>query len=247
MNLCGLCNGDHLAVEFAVRDSEDDVDGVIDTQKAGVDHEVVGIAGSPDLVVYSGEGGATISLAWIGNGGVMIFLAGVIGGLIQGASPADMCRVMGNTCKSMWKAITTIVFIIAVAKVKHRYPSGRADRFFLPGACSRGRNHRNLRYRFHDILRHPVCQDADRSRAADWSQRDPAGRGEHGRRCHRQADLSSEHRCCDRGDRPGRRRRQDHVADREILRGIRYYRMRDLLCLCCPAVNHTCRQTPVCD
>ena len=80
MNLCGLCNGDHLAVEFAVRDSEDDVDGVIDTQKAGVDHEVVGIAGSPDLVVYSGEGGATISLAWIGNGGVMIFLAGVIGG-----------------------------------------------------------------------------------------------------------------------------------------------------------------------
>ena len=69
------------------------------------------------FVVYSGEGGATISLAWIGNGGVMIFLAGVIGGLIQGASPADMCRVMGNTCKSMWKAITTIVFIIAVAKV----------------------------------------------------------------------------------------------------------------------------------
>ena len=117
MNLCGLCNGDHLAVEFAVRDSEDDVDGVIDTQKAGVDHEVVSIAGSPDLVVYSGEGGATISLAWIGNGGVMIFLAGVIGGLIQGASLADMCRVMGNTCKSMWKAITTIVFIIAVAKV----------------------------------------------------------------------------------------------------------------------------------
>ena len=50
MNLRGLCNGDHLAVEFAVRDSEDDVDGVIDTQKAGVDHEVVGIAGSPDLV-----------------------------------------------------------------------------------------------------------------------------------------------------------------------------------------------------
>ena len=50
MNLCGLCNGDHLAVEFAVCDSEDDVDGVIDTQKAGVDHEVVSIAGSPDLV-----------------------------------------------------------------------------------------------------------------------------------------------------------------------------------------------------
>ena len=28
MNVCGLCNGDHLVVEFAVRDSEDDDDGV---------------------------------------------------------------------------------------------------------------------------------------------------------------------------------------------------------------------------
>lgn len=69
------------------------------------------------FVVFSGEGGATVSLAWIGNGGVMIFIAGVIGGLIQGASPATMWKVFVNTCKSMWKAIATIIFIIAVAKV----------------------------------------------------------------------------------------------------------------------------------
>ena len=69
------------------------------------------------FVVYSGEGGATISLAWIGNTGVMIFLAGIIGGLIQGASLGTMGRVLGRTCKSMWKAIATIIFIIAVAKV----------------------------------------------------------------------------------------------------------------------------------
>lgn len=69
------------------------------------------------FVVYSGEGGATISLTWIGNTGVMIFLAGIIGGLIQGASLGTMGRVLGRTCKSMWKAIATIIFIIAVAKV----------------------------------------------------------------------------------------------------------------------------------
>ena len=69
------------------------------------------------FVVYSGEGGATVSLAWIGNGGVMIFLAGIIGGLIQGASLKTMGKVLLNTCKSMWKAIATIIFIIGVAKV----------------------------------------------------------------------------------------------------------------------------------
>lgn len=69
------------------------------------------------FVVFSGEGGATISLAWIGNGGVMIFLAGILGGMIQGAGAGTMVKVLGQTLKSMWKAIVTIIFIIAVAKV----------------------------------------------------------------------------------------------------------------------------------
>lgn len=69
------------------------------------------------FVVYSGENGATVSLAWIGNGGVMIFLAGILGGFIQGASLGTMGKVLVKTCKSMWKAIATIVFIIGVAKV----------------------------------------------------------------------------------------------------------------------------------
>ena len=69
------------------------------------------------FVVFSGENGATVSLAWIGNSGVMIFLAGIIGGRIQGASFGTMGKVLGKTCKSMWKAIVTIIFIIAVAKV----------------------------------------------------------------------------------------------------------------------------------
>ena len=40
-----------------------------------------------------------------------------VGGLIQGAGAGTMVKVLGQTLKSMWKAIVTIIFIIAVAKV----------------------------------------------------------------------------------------------------------------------------------
>lgn len=66
--------------------------------------------------VYSGENPATISLS-IFNAAVMIFVAGVIGGIFQKANAATMGRVLVQTIKGMWKAIITIVFIIALAKV----------------------------------------------------------------------------------------------------------------------------------
>lgn len=66
--------------------------------------------------VYSGADPATISLTIL-NSAVMIFIAGVIGGFLQKASIATMGRVLVNTIKGMWKAIITIVFIIALAKV----------------------------------------------------------------------------------------------------------------------------------
>lgn len=66
--------------------------------------------------VYSGENPATISLA-IFNSAVMLFLAGIIGGFIQKASVGTMVTVLGRTLKGMWKAIATIIFIIALAKV----------------------------------------------------------------------------------------------------------------------------------
>lgn len=65
---------------------------------------------------YSGPEPATISLVIL-NSAVMLLLAGIIGGFIQKASVGTMCRVMGNTIKGMWKAIATIIFIIAMAKV----------------------------------------------------------------------------------------------------------------------------------
>lgn len=66
--------------------------------------------------VFSGENPATISLTIL-NSAVMIFVAGVLGGFLQKASVGTMVRVLGNTIKGMWKAIITIVFIIALAKV----------------------------------------------------------------------------------------------------------------------------------
>ncbi len=72
---------------------------------------------STSFVVFSGEGGATVKLAWIGNAGVMIFIAGLIGGLVQGASLQDIGSVLVHTVRSMWKAIATVIFIVAMAKV----------------------------------------------------------------------------------------------------------------------------------
>ena len=69
-----------------------------------------------NFTVYSGENPAAISLVIL-NSAVMLLLAGIIGGFIQKASVGTMCRVMGQTLKGMWKAIATIVFIIAMAKV----------------------------------------------------------------------------------------------------------------------------------
>lgn len=66
--------------------------------------------------VYSGDNPATISLTII-NTAVLIFIAGIIGGFLQKASLGTMGRVLVQTVKGMWKAIITIVFIIALAKV----------------------------------------------------------------------------------------------------------------------------------
>lgn len=69
------------------------------------------------FVIFSGEGAATVTLKWVGNAAVMIFIAGIIGGIAQGASAGTLGRIFIKTCKSMWKAIITIVFIVAMAKV----------------------------------------------------------------------------------------------------------------------------------
>lgn len=70
-----------------------------------------------DVVVYAGEGGSTLTFSWINTPGVMIFLAGILGGLIQGAAPAVMLGVLGETLKKYWKTILTICCVMSTAKL----------------------------------------------------------------------------------------------------------------------------------
>lgn len=72
---------------------------------------------STKFSVYAGEGAGTINIAWIGNAGVMIFLAGIIGGLAQKMKPGEMVGIVGTTLKNMWKAMVTVIAIISLAKV----------------------------------------------------------------------------------------------------------------------------------
>lgn len=69
------------------------------------------------VVFYSGEGGATVSFAWINSAGVWLFVAGIIGGLIQGASVSDLGVEFVGTIKKYWKAVVTVVFIVSIAKL----------------------------------------------------------------------------------------------------------------------------------
>ncbi len=69
------------------------------------------------VTVYAGEGGNALSFSWINTPGVMIFLAGMIGGRIQGASSGDMAEVFADTLKRYWKTILTICAVMATAKI----------------------------------------------------------------------------------------------------------------------------------
>lgn len=70
-----------------------------------------------NIIVYAGEGGNTLTFSWINTPGVMIFLAGILGGLIQGASPAVMLGVLLETLKKYWKTILTICCVMSTAKI----------------------------------------------------------------------------------------------------------------------------------
>ena len=80
-----------------------------------VHNAIAGIKSS--VTVYAGEGANALGFSWINTPGVMIFLAAVLGGLIQGASAADMASVFLETIKKYWKTILTICSVMAVAKI----------------------------------------------------------------------------------------------------------------------------------
>jgi lactate permease len=66
---------------------------------------------------YAGENPATLTFYWINTPGVLILIAGFIGGLIQGASVSTILGVLGTTVKNNVKTILTICSVLAVAKI----------------------------------------------------------------------------------------------------------------------------------
>ncbi len=69
------------------------------------------------IAFYTGENPATLTFYWVNTPGVLILLAGFIGGAIQKASFGTMLKVLGNTVKSNVKTILTICSVLAVAKL----------------------------------------------------------------------------------------------------------------------------------
>ncbi len=66
---------------------------------------------------YAGENPATLTFYWINTPGVLILIAGFIGGAIQGASFPTMFGVLTKTVKNNVKTIVTICSVLAVAKI----------------------------------------------------------------------------------------------------------------------------------
>ncbi|MCR5295538.1 MAG: L-lactate permease [Lachnospiraceae bacterium] len=66
---------------------------------------------------YTGENPATLTFYWINTPGVLILIAGFIGGAIQGASFKTMTGVLVRTVKMNVKTIVTICSVLAVAKI----------------------------------------------------------------------------------------------------------------------------------
>lgn len=67
--------------------------------------------------IYQGDPQAVLTFTWIATPGVLILICGIIGGLIQGCTPADLVRVMGQTLKQMAKTIITMLGVLGCAKI----------------------------------------------------------------------------------------------------------------------------------
>ncbi|MDD6148120.1 MAG: L-lactate permease [Lachnospiraceae bacterium] len=69
------------------------------------------------ISVYTGKNPGSLTFYWLDCPGVKIILAGLIGGLIQGASIGTILKVFGKTLKDNVKTIFTICAVLATAKI----------------------------------------------------------------------------------------------------------------------------------
>ena len=67
--------------------------------------------------VYAGKNPNTLTFSWINTPGIIIFVAAIIGGLVQGAKVSMMVDVLKGTLKANWKTIVTICAVMSTAKL----------------------------------------------------------------------------------------------------------------------------------
>ncbi|WP_410207884.1 L-lactate permease [Fusobacterium sp.] len=69
------------------------------------------------ISIYTGEGSKPYTFVWIATPGVLIILAGIIGGLIQKCPFGEIISVFVKTVVQMMKTVITIMSVLAMAKV----------------------------------------------------------------------------------------------------------------------------------
>ena len=72
---------------------------------------------SSSIQISTSANAGTTSFSWVNTPGIWIFLAAIIGGLIQKASGKVMWETLVATVKQMSKTIVTIMSVLAVAKI----------------------------------------------------------------------------------------------------------------------------------
>ena len=82
-----------------------------------INSPLAAIKSAVNIYVKPDGTGKAYTFSWVNTPGVLIFISGVIGGFIQGASVGEMAEVFVGSIKKMAKSIITIVSIIAIAKV----------------------------------------------------------------------------------------------------------------------------------
>ena len=72
---------------------------------------------STTLTVYSGPNPGSLSFSWVNTPGVLIMVAALVGGAIQGATPRVMGEVLIATVKQMLPTVATMLAVLGCAKV----------------------------------------------------------------------------------------------------------------------------------
>lgn len=67
--------------------------------------------------IYQGEGAKPYTFVWVATPGIMIFIAGIFGGLTQKAGLGEIFGTLGNTVKNLKFTYLTIITVVMTAKL----------------------------------------------------------------------------------------------------------------------------------